>query len=447
MAGQGVTRASQEVSRKGASVRSMIQILRDLTPLNRVMCSSDYDRTLAYLGAEAPFRVLTFGPGVEWNGWVIPPKWDVLEASIRRGSELVYDGTAHALGVIALSAPFSGVVSREELRGHLHYDHRFDDSLTFHFRQQFRSWDRDWGFCVPRQLYDGLAEGNYEVLIRTAEAPGYLGMLEWTLPGRSADRILINANLDHPGVANDGLSGVVVGIELFRRLAERPLKHTYVLVLSQGIIGPEYYLGLMPREERGRLREAICLWMLGSRTQLALQESRGARSLCERAIARACDARGIDYRRGAFEKIMINDEYVWESYGIPTASISRFPYPEYHSSRDSVELMDEGRLGEAVAVLEQALAWLDVSPIVERMFEGTVCLSNPRYDLYSDPGQVAFGDVPNDERRSLRLLQDLVTSMAVPTPLSLLAEEVGVSEELAREYLARWEAKGLIRVR
>jgi aminopeptidase-like protein len=424
----------------------MIEIIKDLTPLNRVMCSSEYDWTIDYLAQEAPFRILSFDAGTPHNGWVIPPKWDVKEAYIRKDGVLVYDGLAHPLGVIALSAPYAGIVDRERLRQHLHFDHRYDDSLTFHFRQQFRSWDRDWGFCVPRRLYDELAPGSYEVSIRTAEAPGYLKMLEWTLAGRTSDCIVVNANLDHPGVANDGLAGVVVGLELFRDLARHPRRFTYKLVLNQGIIGPEYYLGLMPREERAHVREVICLWMLGSRTQLALQESRGARSLSERAIGKALAELGVDHRRGAFGKVMINDEYVWESYGLPTTSISRFPYPEYHSSRDTAESISQERLDEAVAVLVRACSWLDEVPLVERLFEGTICLSNPSYNLYVDPGQVAFGDIPDDERKGLRYLQDLVASLTRAVPLPELAAESGLQESVARNYLAKWQDKGLVRI-
>jgi hypothetical protein len=186
--------------------------------------------------------------------------------------------------------------------------------------------------------------------------------------------------------------------------------------------------------------------MLGSRTQLALQRSRGDRSLSERAIATALAELGVDHRQGAFETIMINDEYVWESYGIPTASINRFPYPEYHSSRDNAAIISEPHLEEAVTVMERAIEWLDRVPIVERLFDGTVCLSNPHYDLYIDPGQIAFGDIAQEDRRRLRYLQDVITTLSRPTALPDLAQEAGLSEQVAEAYLGKWQAKGLIRI-
>ena len=59
--------------------RLALEILKDLTPLNRVLCSSDYDKAIDYLRTLLPFRVLEYPAADEHNGWVIPPKWDVIK--------------------------------------------------------------------------------------------------------------------------------------------------------------------------------------------------------------------------------------------------------------------------------------------------------------------------------------------------------------------------------
>ncbi len=225
----------------------MMQILRHLTPLNRAVCSRGYDQAVDYLREVLPFRVIAVPSSCRHNGWVIPPSWDVEEARITKDGRTVYDGAAHPLGVIGLSKSFCGTVSLEELRRHLHYDHRYDDSIPFHYRQQFRTWSRDWGFCVPKRLFDQLVPGDYEVVIRTAEAPGTVKILEYKHAGALDFTIVLGGNLDHAGVANDGLAGCVVGLEVMRRLRDRETKFTYSLVLSPGIIGSELYLaGLGP---------------------------------------------------------------------------------------------------------------------------------------------------------------------------------------------------------
>ncbi len=422
----------------------MMKILEDLTPLNRTVCSADYDRTVEYMRSVLPFSVVEYPAPGDHNGWVIPPKWDVLEATISKQGKLVYDGTWHPLGVIALSAPFEGRVSGEALKEHLYYDHRYGDSLTFHFRQQFRSWDRDWGFCVPKNLYDALEPGEYDVRIVTQESPSTLKVLVHTQVGSLPHTIALCANLDHPGVANDGLAGVVVGAEVLRRLQGHRTQYTYKLVLAPGIIGNEYYLGRLPPGERQEIIECLCLWMLGSRTELALQDSRESRSNIEHALAKSMGDRGIPHRRGEFESIIINDEYIWEAYGIPTCSLSRFPYPEYHSSRDDISIMSEEHLEEAVTIVLGAIEDLETTPLVEKRFEGNICLSNPRYDLYVDPGQVSFGEQISGEQRRLRMLQDFLPTLKRPVTARSLALRFLLPEEDVLDYLRKWEQKGLV---
>ena len=121
----------------------MMRIMEDLTPLNRVFCSRDYDRSIEYLRSILPFEVVSFDAGQDLNGWVIPPWWNVRQALIARGGETLFDGAAHPLRVIALSRSFSGRVGVEELKRHLHFDARCDDAVPYHFRQLYRSWERD----------------------------------------------------------------------------------------------------------------------------------------------------------------------------------------------------------------------------------------------------------------------------------------------------------------
>ena len=421
-----------------------MQILRDLTPLDRAVCSRGYDRTVEYLCEELPFRVISIPSSLQHNGWVIPPSWDVEEARIVKDGHTVYNGANHPLGVIALSSSFSGKVSLEVLKSHLHYDHRDPDSIPFHYRQQFRSWSRDWGFCLPKRIFDQLVPGEYEVIIRTAETPGAMKILECKHQGALDSTIVLGGNLDHAGVANDGLAGCVVGMEVLRRLQGRRTKFSYKLVLSPGIIGSELYLAGLTQVERSQLLEGIFLEMLGSATPLAVQDSRRSMVSTLHALRGSLDALGLPYRTGPFESIIVNDEYVWENYGIPMLSLSRFPYPEYHSSRDNVEIIREESLNDAVEALIGTVERLEASPIVLKKFVGNICLSNPQYDLYVDYGQIALGDSLSEQRRRLRHLMDFIPALDRPVSVKALADHIGLEEGEALEYLGRWAEKGLI---
>ena len=422
----------------------MLSLIHELTPLNRAICSRGYDRAVEILAAELPFTVKTVPQSVQHNGWVIPPSWDVEKATISLDGRIVFDGLTHPLGVISLSRCFSGAVDLEELKRHLHFDRRDPDAIPFHYRQQFRSWDRDWGFCVPERLYCSLSPGVYDVDIQTIESSGSVKILEYQHRGQSDYTIVLGANLDHAGVANDGLSGVAVGIELMRRLQAHTTKFTYALVLSPGIIGSELFLGLMDGRDRDKILEGVFLEMLGTDNSLALQAPRNQMTCVTAALQAALAEQKIPHRHGAFEEIIINDEYIWENYGIPMASFSRFPYPEYHSSKDNAALMRESSLIEAVEVVWGMIQHMERSPAVVRKFSGNLCLSNPSIDLYIDYGQIAFGEAPSEERRKMRSLMDFIPAIRKPVTVAAIAHAFQLRESLVLDYLRKWQAKGFV---
>jgi aminopeptidase-like protein len=425
----------------------MRDLVERLTPLQRVFCSSDYDRAIDIIREHLPCNVIEYGPEDIFNGWEIPPRWDVEEAYIRRDGELVFDGMAHSLRVIALSAPFEGSVSREELKQHLHYDGRYDDAVPYHFRQEYRNWERDWGFCVPRMLYDSLEPGTYDVTIRTREAPGTLKLLECVHEGALPYSIVLMSHLDHPGMSNDGAAGCAVGVEIMRRLQGKTTKFTYRLLLHQEVIGSEYYLGRMARDERETLLEGLFLEMLGSQTQLGLQFAPLRRTNIGLSLHNQLVRNHFDHRTGEYGDIVVNGEYIWRTYGIPVASISRFPYPEYHCDRDNLNIIDEAALENAADLILAAIEEIESQPIVVKNFSGNICTSNPAYQLYVDPGEAAFTGEPKDDTvMKTRHLMDLIPSLHQPTGVGVLAHRIGLDPEHALSYLRRWADKGLVQL-
>ncbi len=422
----------------------MMNIIHDLTYLNRVFCSDDYDRSIDYLGNILPFQVHTYTPDQEINGWVIPPRWDVIEAKIMKDGKIIYDGKEHPLRVIALSLPFEGKISREELKKHLHYDARFPDAVPYHFRQLYRSWDRDWGFCVPRNFYDSLQDGDYDVVIKTDESEGNLKVLEYTHKGELDDTVLFAAHLDHPGMSNDDLVGCAVGVEVMKRLANKQTKFSYSLLLHHEIIGAEYYLA---KNCNSNIFEGIFLEMLGTETQLGLQSAPKGMTNIEYFIKQVLEERKIDHRHELYGRVVVNGEYMFAGYNIPVSSFSRFPYPEYHTDRDNPEIISADALEQSVSVIMEAIERLEKDPVIIKKFEGNICVSNPKFDLYIDIGigQQELGSV-KEEAMHLRTLMELFSSCNFPISLQMLAEQFVLDPVICEDYLLKWEKKGLIKL-
>lgn len=422
-------------------------IINDLYFTNRNFCSDDYDRAVAHIASLLPCNVHTFEGPEPCNGWLIPPKWELEEAWIKKDGEVIYDGSDHPLKVICVSEAFEGTVSLEELQKHLHHKTYFwpdGSAIPFHFRQQYQPWNRTWGFNVPRDFYESLEPGDYEVCIRTRESEGYLRVIESHVQGRSDATFVFVAHLDHPGMANDDLAGCAVGIELFKELHERAvaLKHSYKLLLVQEMTGTEFYLNHLPAAEKQQMLGGVFLEMLGTDTPLVMHRTRNQQSMVEDALLHVLETREAGHKVLDFGKGVANDEIVFESHGIPMASLNRFPYNAYHTHYDNMDIISQTALDESLAVARELVNALEADIVVEKNFSGLVCLSNPEYDLYVDLGQT--GEHATESQWALRRLMDGIGYIQGTTTVGMLAREYGVPAADVEAYLRKWADKGLL---
>lgn len=425
-----------------AGMNNAYDIIKALAPLSRHFASPDYDVAIRFLEKELPFRTYVYGAEHEHNGWVLPPKYEVRKALIKKDGLVVYDGLEHPLAVPCHASSFHGVVNGEKLRQHLWFDHRFPDAIPYHFRYSYRPWEREWGFCVPKTFYDSLSSDLYEVELEILDGEKELKVLEYTIPGTSGVQFAFIAHLDHPGMANDDLAGCAVGVELFQGLRTQKLRHTYRLLIVQEIIGSEMHLHANP--DWKRVQEGLFMEMLGVDIPFVVQRANSSPTAMEMALKESLSVRDIKFTEVSFRESAKNDEIVFEAHGIPTASLIRFPYAEYHCSRDNISIISKDRLCEAVEVLRAVAAWHEEDVYVEKLFDGVACFSNPQYDLYVDPGQPALGGQLTGV--ALHQLMERIALLSGPCSAKVLSSLCGVPFDSARLYLERCAEKGLVRL-
>lgn len=417
------------------------KIVKDLAPLARHFSSTDYDIAISYLKKILPFNEYVFTEEDYHNGWVIPPKYDVIHAHIKKDNQIIYDGTNNPLSVVSYSLPFKGEVDLSTLRKHLWYDHRNETAIPFHFRFSYRPWERDWGFCVPKIFYDSLTDGIYEVDLEIHESQPELKVIDYYIQGKDNLEFIFVAHLDHPGMANDDIAGCAVGIEFFKKISQIKNKFSYRLILVQEIIGSQYYLN---KYYNLNMREGLFLEMLGIDVPLSVQMSLNGDTFLEKALNEVFFELKMNASLSGFRELTGNDEIVFETFGIPMASLQRFPYDEYHSSHDNITIINKNALEEAIDVLLRVHNKLESKIYIKKNFEGVLCLSHPNIDLYIDPGQLAFEMPTND--LSLRRLMDYMSLINSGDFLESICKKVDIEPDLALEYLRKWEKKGLIEI-
>jgi aminopeptidase-like protein len=267
------------------------------------------------------------------------------------------------------------------------------------------------------------------------------------LPGRSDETIILNAHDCHPGQANDDIAGVVVGVEVMRRLRERDNRFSYRLVIAPEHLGTVFYVADLPAEDRARLKYAAFLEMLGTRGQrLGLQESFTGDTEIDRAAWHVL-SRTPGAERFPFRKHVGNDETVWEAPGVevPCVSISRHPYPEYHSSDDTDAIIDEAQLEGAADAVLRVLEVLEGNCTMRRRFDGLVALGNPRYDLYIGNLDPSLADSVSAQQVEWNYLMDCLPRYFDGRMTVLdVAERHGLPFDDVLAYVREFERKGLV---
>jgi len=426
----------------------MIDLLKKIYPLRLAPVSEDTDKAVEILCEELPFFIHEFPSGEEYNGWQVPYSWKPIKGQIWKNDKCIYDGMKHPLGIVGYSTSFEGEIYLEELKKHLFYHPHFPDALVYHCDYYYKPWRRDWGFSVPYNLYKSLSPGKYYVVLKTQICEGTMKVLDYFLEGRRKDTIILNAHNCHAGQANDDISGVVVGIEVMKRLSKKKQrKYSYRLIIAPEHLGTVFYLKKVPLDEVSCFKYAIFLEMLGNDNRFALQESFTGDTLIDRAAHHYLYFHFPDYYGDKFRKIVGNDETVWEApgYEIPCISLSRAPYPEYHSDKDNEEIISEERLEEAVKVVMGILEILETNTTLIRKFKGLVALSNPKYNLYIPTADPSIRPKVSEENRKWNYLMDcIVRYFEGKLTILDIAEKHQIEYFSLYEYLKKFKKVGLV---
>jgi aminopeptidase-like protein len=422
----------------------MMSLIEELWFLKRELVSDDYDRALSRLAEEVPMTIHEYPSGSQVWTWKVPKKWTCHEAYLETlDGERLLDEVNHPLHVVSYSLPFEGVVSKVELLEHLHVHPHNPDWIPF----VFKYYNRDWGLCASQKLRDSLNDEQYRVVIKTSFEPGMLKVGEVVVPGEVEECVVLAAHLCHPAMVNDDLSGVVVGLDVVRKLLDGPKpRYTVRLLILPETIGSVSYLSnneaLIPKMMGG-----LFLEMLGNDSGLALQQSFQPESQADKAMIAGLEGAAPGSYVGPYRTIINNDERQFNSPGVrvPMLSLSRverpetlesmyLPYPEYHSSADTPEIVSEDRLEAAREVVLAMLDAFDKNRYVVNQFKGEVFASG--YGIWID-----YQVNPEGHRNLFRIMERCDGERTAAD----IALELEISFQTVWDILTMFAEKDLVR--
>ena len=412
---------------RDAETELMLDTIRALWLKDRTLVSRGYDESLEYLGQLLPFDVVTAASGDEVWTWKVPKRWSVLEARLSEKGKTICDYRDHPLHLASYSVPFSGRLSRGELLPHLHFAPDRPAAIPFFFHY----YKPDWSFCISYKRFLELGDGPFDVHIDTSFSDGELKVGESVLQGETEQSVILCSHLCHPGQVNDGLSGVVVGLALMNRLAKlQRRRYTYRLVLCPENLGSIVYLHRR-QGEIPTMKCAVILEMLGNKNHMKLQYTKQGNTevdrLAEHALATTVPVYGV----GSFRKVICNDEINFDGPGIsvPTISLSRWPYPEYHTSDDNPDIISSRYLKESVEVVWRLLMHLERNVYPRRRYTGNLFLS--KYGLYED---LNLDDT----------IERILLSFEGGSSVLEISEKLNIPLERVQNYVEKFHGAGLL---
>lgn len=358
----------------------MNKLIDDLWSKERHLISDAYDESLEYISKLIPLKIHEIPSGTKCWTWVVPEKWAVKEAYIEdmNGKRLL-DLKDHPLHVVSYSLPINKVVTKEELMKHLYTNPKRPGAIPF----EFKFYEKGWGFCIQHDKLKKFTEKKYKVFIDSKFEKGTLKVGDCTIKGETDETVVLVAHLDHPAMVNDDLTGVAVLVDIAKELSKRKNHYTYKLLLVPETIGSIAYLS-QNEDVIPKLKYGIFLEMLGNNNIHALQLTRQSDTKLDRMARYVMKRKLENFREGAFRKVVGNDEMVFNGPGvnIPMISISRSPYPEYHTSDDTPDIISEKNLVESRNLTLELLDIIDNDYTPMRTFKGPIFLSG--YGLWVD---------------------------------------------------------------
>jgi aminopeptidase-like protein len=313
---------------------------------------------------------------------------------------------------------------------HLHTNPKRPGAIPF----EFKYYERDWGFCIQHNRLKEFIKDKYKVFINSKFEQGTLKIGDYTIIGETDKTIVIMAHLCHPAMVNDDLTGVAVLIDIAKELSKRSNHYTYKFLLVPETIGSVAYLS-QNEDIIPKLKYGIFLEMLGNNNIHALQLTRQGNTRLDRIGRYVMKQKLTNFREGSFRKIIGNDEMVFNGPGVnvPMISISRFPYPEYHTSDDNPGIISEENLIESKNLILEILNILDNDYIPERKFKGPVFLSG--YGLWVDW---------RINKKLNENIEQIMLNLEGDKSIFDIAEELDMDFNEVLNYVNKFLEKGLI---
>jgi aminopeptidase-like protein len=154
-------------------------------------------------------------------------------------------------------------------------------------------------------------------------------------------------------------------------------------------------------------------------------------------LAAECCRAFPQIRSSDFFSLIGNDEYIFDSVqaGVPTLSLQKYPFEEYHTSNDEPSRIVDADLQQAADIILHMVEVLENDAVYE--FTIPVPFWMTRYDLYADDQYT-----PEEFTRNLKIVYNYLDGKK---SVLEIADLVGSPFSDVNSYIMKMKENGLVR--
>ena len=168
------------------------KLVSRLINLRRHAVTEDSSLALKILKEYINMNVIKIKSGTNCWDWKIPPKWNLVEATIKFRGKKIFSHKDHVMAVQPYCNSFKGKVSLEELKKHINFSKKKPHAYAYNCVLAYRyPYQKDWLISMPYNKVKKLRKGMYEIDIRTTFKKGIMEIGEYTIKGKSKDTIIL----------------------------------------------------------------------------------------------------------------------------------------------------------------------------------------------------------------------------------------------------------------
>ena len=269
---------------------------RDLWPINRSLTGEGVTATLRYLQSILPdLQIHLVASGTQAFDWNVPDEWNVKDAWIETPSgERIAQYSNNNLHLVGYSIPVNCEMELSDLKKRIFSLPKQPTAIPYITSY----YQRTWGFCLADNHLQALQPGTYKVVIDSELKAGSLTYGELILPGETKDEIFFSANICHPSMANNELSGPLVVAALAQwlmRLEKR--KFTYRFLFGPETIGSIVYLSRHLKHLKKHVQAGYVVTCAGDTNNYSFLPSRRGGTLADRITTRVLEEMKIEYKK------------------------------------------------------------------------------------------------------------------------------------------------------